>query len=68
MIITKKGTIIRAVIVLFSFGFMFLVSGLRSLVPGFGLEGNLLLMIVGVLFLVLAVFLVRKYWSVITPS
>jgi len=45
---------------------MFLFSGLHSAVPGF--VENLLLMIVGVLFLVSAVLLVRNYWSVIKQS
>jgi NADH:ubiquinone oxidoreductase subunit 6 (subunit J) len=65
-IITKEYAIIGAVTVLFIFGFMFLFSGLRLSVPS--LEGNFLLVIVGVLFFVLAVFLARKYWSVIKQS
>ena len=66
MPITKEYAIIGSVTVLFIFGCMFLFSGFNSAVPS--VVGNLLLVIVGVLFLLLAVFLVRKYWSVIKPS
>ena len=65
-IITNEYAIIGSVTVLFIFGCMFLFSGLNSAISD--LVGDLLLVIVGVLFLVLAVFLARKYWSVIKPS
>jgi hypothetical protein len=61
-IITEEYGIIGAVAVLFIFGCMFLLSGLYSAVSG--LIGNLLLLIAGILFLMLALFLFRKYWSV----
>jgi F0F1-type ATP synthase assembly protein I len=65
-IITNEYAIIGSVTVLVIFGCMFLFSGLNSAVPS--LVGSLSLVIVGVLFLVLAMFLARKYWSVIKPS
>lgn len=66
MVVTKESAIIRVVVFLSVFGCMFLFSGLNSAVPV--LVGNLLLVIVGVLFLASAVFLARKYWSVIKQS
>jgi len=68
MFTTERGAIIGTVTVLFIFGFMFLFSGFCLLVPGFGFEGNLFLVCVGVLSWVSAVFLARTYWSVIKPS
>jgi hypothetical protein len=66
MIVSKQSAIIRAVVFLSVFGCMFLISGFNYAIPD--LVGNSLLVIVGVLFLVLAVLLARKYWSVIKPA
>jgi hypothetical protein len=66
MIVSKQSAVTRVLIFLSVFGCMFLFSVLNSAISDF--VGDLLLVIVGVLFLVLAVFLARKYWSVIKPS
>jgi membrane-bound ClpP family serine protease len=66
VIVPKQSAVIRVLMFLSVFGCMFLFSGFSSAVPG--VVGNVLLVVVGVLFLVLAVFLARKYWSVIKPS
>ena len=66
VIVPKQSAVIRVLMFLSVFGCMFLFSGFSSAVPSF--VGNVLLVVVGVLFLVLAVFLARKYWSVFRQS
>ena len=66
MPIITKYVMIGAVTIIFIFGCMFLFSGLNSAVPS--LDGNLSLTIVGFLFLLISVFLVRKYWAVFRQS
>ena len=68
MFTTERAVIIGTVAVLLIFGFMFLFSGFCLFFPSFGLGSSLFLVCVGVLSWVSAVFLAKKYWSVIKPS
>jgi hypothetical protein len=64
----KRIYLVRYIIGLFILGIVFLFLCLRSLYPGFVPESDLLMMVLGVVFLVLALVLVKKHWSIVIPS